>query len=183
MSQEPVPYRVTQTGRFPWWTLATTGVLVGLVGLAFLVWPLFAGSWAVAILFGSALIVNGLALITRGGSAPMLGGVLLLLAGVLAIAFAELTVAALVSFVGAGLIVLGVIWIAIAARISRRRALGIVPGAVMLLGGVVALVFPGLALSIVSVVGGLCMLLLGVLIVSAAWRLRGARGTTTTIIV
>jgi uncharacterized membrane protein HdeD (DUF308 family) len=87
-----------------------------------------------------------------------------------------------VSFVGAGLIVLGAIWIAVAARLPGRRALSILPGALMLLGGVTALVLPALALSIVAVVGGLCLILIGVLIVSAATRLRRVNASATTIV-
>lgn len=182
MSQQPVPYRVTTTRRFPWWTLLVAGVLIGLVGVGFLVWPFFAGSWALAILFGSALIANGVALLTRGSSAAVIGGLLLLAAGILAIVFSELTVAVLVSSVGAGLIVLGAIWIVVAARMPGRRAVAILPGAVMLLGGITALVLPALALSIVAVVGGLCMILIGALIVSAAARLRNASASATTIV-
>jgi uncharacterized membrane protein HdeD (DUF308 family) len=179
VSQQPVPYRVTTTRRFPWWTLLIAGVLIALVGVGFLIWPFFAGSWVLAILFGSALIANGLALLTRGSSASLIGGLLLLIAGVLAIVFSEVTV---VSFVGAGLIVLGAIWIAVAARLPGRRALSILPGALMLLGGVTALVLPALALSIVAVVGGLCLILIGVLIVSAATRLRRVNASATTIV-
>ncbi|WP_449282876.1 DUF308 domain-containing protein [Leucobacter sp.] len=182
MSQQPVPYRVTTTRRFPWWTPLIAGVLIALVGVGFLIWPFFAGGWALAILFGSALIANGLALLARGSSAAVIGGLLLLAAGVLAIVFSEFTVAVLVSSVGAGLIVLGAIWIAVAARLAGRRALAILPGALMLLGGVTALVLPALALSIVAVVGGLCLILIGVLIVSAATRLRHVNASTTTIV-
>lgn len=182
MSQQPVPYRVTTTRRFPWWTLLIAGVLIALVGVAFLVWPFFAGSWVLAILFGSALIANGLALLARGSSAAVIGGLLLLAAGVLAIVFSEFTVAVLVSSVGAGLIVIGAIWIAVAARMPGRRVLAILPGALMLLGGVVALVLPALALSIVAVVGGLCLMLIGALIISAATRLRRVNASTTTIV-
>jgi uncharacterized membrane protein HdeD (DUF308 family) len=52
----------------------------------------------------------------------------------------------------------------------------------MLLGGVTALVLPALALSIVAVVGGLCLILIGVLIVSAATRLRRVNASATTIV-
>lgn len=183
MSQQPVPYAVsTTTRRFPWWALLVAGVLTALVGVGFLVWPFFAGSWVLAILFGSALIANGLALLARGSSASLLGGLLLVLAGVLAIVFSEVTVSALVSFVGVGLIVFGVIGIAIGSRLPGRRALAIVPGALMLLGGVVALVLPELALSIVAVIGGLCLILIGALVVMTATRLRRVNASATTIV-
>ncbi|MFT4231307.1 MAG: DUF308 domain-containing protein [Leucobacter sp.] len=184
MSQQPVPHAVSSTRRrLPRWTLTAAGVLTALVGAAFLIWPFIAGSWVIAILFGSALIANGLALLARGGSAPVVGGLLLAAAGVLAIVFDDLTASLIVSFVGVVLIGIGAIWIAVASRLPARRALAILPGALMLVGGIVAIALPAFALSVVAVVGGICLILVGALIIATATRLaRGLEASRTTIV-
>lgn len=183
MSQYPI---VTSTGqrRFPWWTLLITGVLVAAVGVGFLIWPFFAASWMLVVLFGSALIANGLAVLTRsaGSSAALIGGLVLIAAGVLAIVFSDLTVGAIVAFVGVALVVFGVLWIAISARFAGRSPVILVPGVLILVGGIVALAWPGLALAVIAVIGGICLVLLGALIIWTANRLRRVDVSATTIV-
>ncbi len=183
MSQQPVVY-TTEKRRFPWWTLLVTGVLVAAVGVGFLVWPFFAATWMLVVLFGSALIANGLAVLTRSAASPaaLIGGIVLIAAGVLAIVFSDLTVGAIVAFVGVGLVVFGVLWIAIGARFAGRGPAILVPGVLILVGGVVALAWPGLALAVVAAIGGVCLVLLGALIIWTANRLRRLDVSATTIV-
>lgn len=184
MSQQPVVY-TSGRRRFPWWTLFVTGALVAAVGLGFLVWPFFAASWLLVVLFGSALVANGLALLTRAAGSPgaLVGGLVLVAAGVLSIVFSDFTVSAIVAFVGVGLVLFGVLWIAVGARFAGRSPMLLVPGVLVLAGGVVALAWPGLALAVVAVIGGVCLLLLGALIMWTANRLRRVDASATTIVV
>jgi uncharacterized membrane protein HdeD (DUF308 family) len=172
VSQQPVVY-TTEKRRFPWWTLLVTGVLVAAVGVGFLVWPFFAATWMLVVLFGSALIANGLAVLTRSAASPaaLIGGIVLIL-----------TVGAIVAFVGVGLVVFGVLWIAIGARFAGRGPAILVPGVLILVGGVVALAWPGLALAVVAAIGGVCLVLLGALIIWTANRLRRLDVSATTIV-
>lgn len=184
MSQQPVVYAAAGNRGLPWWPLLLAGALVAAVGVGFLVWPFFAASWLLVVLFGSALIANGLALLTRAGgsSAALVGGIVLIGAGVLAIVFSDFTVSAIVAFVGVGLVVFGVLWIAIGARFAGRSPALLVPGVLVLVGGIVALAWPGLALAVVAVIGGICLVLLGSLIIWTANRLRRTRPSATTIV-
>ncbi|UOQ58665.1 DUF308 domain-containing protein [Leucobacter allii] len=177
MIPQPVPFTAASARRrsAPWWALTAVGALVALSGIALLVWPFVAASSLLALLFGAALMLTGLALVVRGGASgpAVIGGVLLGLAGLAAMAFPALTTGAIVAFAGVSLIGAGAIWIAVAARlVGSLRA--VVPGAVLLLGGVVALIWPQIALSIVAVVAGLVIVLIGASIVWAAQRLRRA---------
>lgn len=185
------------TARSPWWAVLIVGVLVALAGAALLIWPFLAASWMLAVLIGSALIANGLALMVglRAGGASLGGGVLLVLLGLLAIVFSDFTVTMLVTFVGGGLVFVGALWLIIASRIgaARRSALAAQPGAaqlgrgggvrsllwlippvLLLAGGIAALVWPGVALSIAAVGVGVVTLALGASIVWGAFRLRRA---------
>ncbi len=185
MNSQPVPYSSVSTRRSPWWIVLVVGILVTAASLGLLVWPFVAASWVLVILFGSALIANGLAILVRvrPSVASTVGGSLLVLAGVLSIVFSEFTATALVTFVGVALIVLGASWIAVAIRLGiGSHLLALLPGAGLLVAGIVALVWPGIALGIVAVVVGFCMLLLGVSTIGFALRLRKLSVTSTTIV-
>lgn len=187
MSQPPIP-RPMQGGSntpggqaFPRATVVAIGVIVALIGLGLVVWPFFAASWILVVLFGAALIANGVMLLARGGS---IGGILLIVAGVIAMAFTGITARALVSFAGFGLIAFGALWLAIGMKFGRSRpSIGIVPGAVLLAGGILALVWPGIALSIAAVVAGLVLTAVGVGIIWGAAKPRRVDPGSATIIV
>ncbi|MFV0433521.1 MAG: DUF308 domain-containing protein [Leucobacter sp.] len=185
MSQQPVPYSGASAPRSPLPTLIVTAILLIAVGVGFLVWPFFAATWMLAILVGSAFITTGLAMLTRAAASPaaLIGGLLLLAVGVLAILFSEFTVTVLVTFVGFGLVMFGVLWTAIGASFARRSPAAVVPGIVMLVGGVLALIWPNVALIVAAVVCGICMILLGGLLVWAATRMRRVDPSKTTIVI
>lgn len=179
MSWEIVPDAGRPAGerRFPWWIVLAVGIIVIAAGAGLLVWPFVAASWLLVVLFGSALIANGLALLVRrrattGGT---VAGLLLVLAGVLAMVFSEFTVSALVTFVGVAVIIVGAFWLVIGVRAGGGAAV-LAPAIVIVLAGVVALVWPGIALVFVAVLGGIVMLLLGASLVWTALALRRALG-------
>ncbi|MEJ6489917.1 DUF308 domain-containing protein [Leucobacter sp. USCH14] len=165
---------------FPKGTVIAIGAIVALIGLGLVVWPFFSASWILVVLFASALIANGAVLLARGRS---IGGILLVVAGVIALAFTGATARALVSFAGFGMIAFGALWLAIGMKFARSRpSIGIVPGVVLLAGGVLALLWPGVALSIAAVVGGLVLTAVGVAIIWGAARRRRVDPGSTTII-
>lgn len=149
-------------------------------GIGLLVWPFIAAGWILAILFGSALIANGLALMVRSRSRGfgVAGGALLLIAGLVAIAFPQFTANALVTFVGVGFIATGAIWILIGSRLGGAGApVALAPGVLLVVGGAIALIWPSIALGIVAVLGGLCMLLIGAALIAGSRSLgRAGRG-------
>lgn len=190
MSQHPIPFSSPSgssgpagaTRRFPKRSVITFGVVVGLIGLALIIWPFFSASWILVVLFGSALIANGAVLIARGRGS--LGGILLIVAGVVAMAFTGATARALVSFAAFGLIAIGALWLFAGARFARSKpSIGIVPGAVLLVGGILARIWPGVALSIAAIVGGIVILAIATFIVWGATRARRVDASAATIVI
>lgn len=176
-----------------WWGFLIGGVVI-LAGLGLVVWPLFSATWLLGVLVGTALLVNAIALMSRGGPAAI-GGALLAVLGVCAILLPDAIATALVTFAGIGLLALGAIWITFASRIvgaavSRAGGRGfgaaaaLVPGVLLVAGGVIGLVWPALALGVVAVVGGLCLVALGSFIVWVTRKIqRGGPASQTTIII
>ncbi|WP_017794142.1 DUF308 domain-containing protein [Leucobacter salsicius] len=174
------------------WGFVAGGVMIA-AGLGLIVWPIFAATWLLGVLVGAALLVNGIGLMTRGG-VGLIGGALLGLLGVLAFLMPDAIATAIVTFAGVGFIALGAIWIAFASRFiaaaaarAGGRGLGkvtaLLPGALLAAGGVVALIWPDLALAVVAVIGGLCLIALGVFVVWLTRKLRrGGPASQTTII-
>lgn len=178
MTWEMVPETQVTERRFPWWIVLAVGILVILVGLGLLVWPFTAASWLLVILFGSALIANGLAVMIRARPVGLsvVAGLLLIAAGVLAMVFVDLTVGALVAFVAVTLIIVGALWLVLGIGFGgARRPLVLLPGVLALAGGVAALIWPAVALTVAAIVGGLLTVLIGSFIVWGATRLRGVR--------
>lgn len=172
---------------FPWKTLLVAGALVALAGAGMLVWPFVSASWIVGLCCGAALVASGVAVAARGGGSllAVLGGGFLVLAGVLAMVFGPATATALVSFAGIGMLSLGVLWVVAAAGFggragARTAVLAAAPGVLLTVGGVVALLWPQIALAILAVVGGIVLLALGALLISTALRMRdGGAGPGT----
>ncbi|MBN9612368.1 MAG: DUF308 domain-containing protein, partial [Actinobacteria bacterium] len=141
MTWEIVP-NAPQRRWVAWWVPFTVGALLAAVGLAFLIWPFFAATWAFAVLIGAAFVVTGLALLLRrrpGGSSAF-GGVLVIAIGLLAIVFSDFTVSVLITFIGMTLIGVGVLWLVIALGLSRGGLnAGTLPAVLMLAAGVFAI--------------------------------------------
>lgn len=175
------------------WGYMAGGVMI-IAGLGLVVWPIFAATWLLGVFVGAALLANGIGLMTRGGVA-LIGGALLGFLGVLAFLLPDAIAAAIVTFAGVGFLVLGAVWIAFASRFMAAaaaraggRGLGkvtaLVPGILLVGGGVVALVWPELALAVVAVIGGICLIALGVFVVWLTRKLRrGGPASQTTIII
>lgn len=175
------PVEATQR-RFPWWIPLIAGILVSAVGLGLLAWPFTAASWLLATLFGAALIAGGLAALVRQrpGAVSVVGGIVLVAGGILAIAFQEFTAGALVTFVAVTLILVGAFWLILALRLGGGSALVALPAVLLIGAGVVALIWPSVALVLAAIVAGLCALMAGAAIIWGAIRLRRVDVTTAT---
>lgn len=175
------------------WIGFLVGALVTLAGVGMIFWPLTSATWVLGALVGAACVANGVGLLLRGGPA-VLGGALLTLLGILAFLMPDAVAGALVTFAGVGFLVLGIIVLVVVRRFtSVRRATGskglgsvagLVPGVLLVGGGFVALMWPDLALGVVAVIGGLCLVALGALIIWITRKIRrGGPASQTTIII
>lgn len=174
MTWEVVPEQAGSPRRFPWWIPMIVGIIVMLAALGLLLWPFVAASWVLVVLFGSALIANGLALLVRrrGTGASTAAGVVLIAVGVLSMVFSDFTVNALVVFVGVSVLLIGALWLALGVRAGGAG--GAVPGVLIMLAGIVALIWPEVTLVFVAVIGGFIMLLFGGFMVWTSLALRRA---------
>lgn len=175
MTWEIVPEASGPARKFPWWIPLVVGIIVLAAAFGLLLWPFIAASWVLVVLFGSAMVANGLALLVRRRSsgATIGAGIVLIVVGVLAMLFSQFTVNVLVTFVGVSVILIGALWLTLGIRAGGgAAALG--PAIVIMLAGVVALIWPDVALAFVAVIGGLIMLLLGATMVWTALALRRA---------
>ncbi|WP_025132901.1 HdeD family acid-resistance protein [Leucobacter sp. PH1c] len=186
MSEQPIRIVTSDSRRAPWWILLIVGIVVVLAAIGLIVWPFIAASGMLAIIFGVALTANGLAMLVRSGpgAGSRVLGAVCILAGVLAVVFSEFTGRALVVLVGSALLVIGVSWLVLSARLGAGRSgFVLVPGILAVLGGVFALIWPATALSIVAFCAGLLMLVFGASLIWGALGMRHTRVDRTTIIV
>lgn len=171
--------RVT-TRRFPWWIVLAIGVLIVAVGVSLMFWPI-APVWLLVIIFGVSLIANGLAMFVRPGATAggVILGALLIVAGVLSLVFMEFTAQTFVTFVAVSLIVLGAFWAAASIRAAGGLSgFVIAPAAFLLIAGILTLVWPDFVLTVIAMVGGVLMLVLGISLIVGAFQLRKLRFTT-----
>jgi uncharacterized membrane protein HdeD (DUF308 family) len=155
------------------------GVLTTGVGI----WLLFSreARWAtLAILLAVALLLNGLSELAWAGSRtkPWVGyvvGGLYLLGGLVVIAQPGDSLEALAILFGIVLIATGVVQAA-AALIERQSVehwvWWFVLGVITVVGGVVAIVWPGIAVGILAVIIGIRVLLFGLVQIAASLALR-----------
>lgn len=164
--------------RFPWGVPLAIGIITVITGLSLLIWPFFAASRILALLIGIALIGNGIAALvgTRARGVGVPAAVLFVVLGVIALAFPELTVSVLVGFIAAGMLFIGVIWLAISLRLRPAiHWLFIALPALLIALGVVAIIWPSLALVIAAFAAGVVTTLVGGSLIWAAFALRRPR--------
>jgi uncharacterized membrane protein HdeD (DUF308 family) len=171
-------------GRHWGWVL-TFGIVTLVTGLAVLVWP---GRTlvAVAVLFGIQLVLAGIfrfvmalaADEASGGTRVLLAllGVLSLIVGLYAVRHLQVTIAALALLLGIFWIVNGTVetFTALSHRGMQGRGWTVLMGLLSVLAGLVVLAYPGISLVTLAVVLGFWLLVLGVMEVVLAFRLRSA---------
>lgn len=166
-----------------WGWVLLLGVLTLLFGLALLVWP---GKTLVVIatLLGVYLLVSGIFQIVAGFATTGLDGgmrALAIVAGIVSVllglfAFRSIThsVVLLVLLIGFGWLFRGLVRMisAIADKTTFARGWQIAEGLLGALAGVVILVWPAPSLQVLAWVSGLVLVLLGLIEVFAAFKIR-----------
>jgi uncharacterized membrane protein HdeD (DUF308 family) len=172
---------MTAIGR-NWWVLLFAGILSLLVGIAALAWP---GKTVlvVAIVFAIWLIVSGIFSIVRGFAAGLTGGmralfiitgILSLVLGIFAIRgeFQELYILSL--FIGIGFLFRGFSTLFLGFESKDGRGWNIFFGVVMLIGGFIVLVWPGISLVTLTWVVGIWLVVIGIYEIIASFTVKAA---------
>ena len=170
---------MTAIGR-NWWVLLFAGVLSLAVGVVALVWP---GKTVivVAIVFAIWLIVSGIFSLVRGFAHGLTGGmralfiitgILSLVLGIFAIRgeFQELYILSL--FIGIGFLFRGFASLFLGFESKEGRGSNIFFGIVMIIGGVVVLVWPGISLVTLTWVVGIWLIIIGIYEIIAAFSVK-----------
>jgi uncharacterized membrane protein HdeD (DUF308 family) len=161
-----------------WWVLALRGVAAILFAILAFLWPGLTLAILVVI-FGAFALIDGIAALATGVRARLwplaLFGVLGVIVGLYALFIPGLTALALVIVIGAWAIVRGVFELIAAVRLRREITnewFLALSGVVSLLFGVALMLFPGAgALSLVWLIA-VSALLIGVLYLALAFRMR-----------
>lgn len=177
-----------RAGRSWGWALAF-GIVSAVAGLLALVWP---GKTLVvlAVLVGLQLVIAGIYRFVEavafgdgesGGTRVLLAilGVLSLVVGLYALRHVLVTLVALALVLGIFWIINGVVdvFVGITDRDLPRRGWRIALGALSIVAGLIALVYPDLSLLALTWVAGAWLLVLGVVQIVLSFRLRSAGAT------
>lgn len=160
-----------------WWLLAVIGVITAVLGVAVIVRPI-AGVFALAVLIAAGFIISGLGDLVTAQRwprtwVPITWGVLSLAAGLITLLWPGITLTVLAVVVGLVLVVRGVV--AVVASVSDRPygwAVWVVIGAVEVLVGIAAVVWPDITIVVIAIVIGINLLITGLLELVVALRLR-----------
>ncbi|MGD9738734.1 MAG: HdeD family acid-resistance protein [Bauldia sp.] len=165
-----------------WWLFLVRGVLAIIFGVIAIAVPI-ATVITLAIIFGIYAIIDGvmaLASAIRGDSKMprwwlVIVGIAGIAAGILAIVWPDLTALLLITFIGAWAVVRGVF--EIIGAIALRREIDnewmlILGGVLSVLFGVFVLIAPGAGAIALAWLIGIAALLLGIMLVGLAFRLR-----------
>lgn len=154
-----------------WWLLLFGGIISLVVGIVIISWPT-PTVIVVAVLFAIYLIISGLFEIVRSFASGLTGGTraLLLITGVLSVILgifairsaADNAVDLLGIFVGIAFLFRGFAGLFMGFDSKEGRGWNIFFGIIMLVGGVVILVQPALALTTLAWVVGIWLVLIGI---------------------
>ena len=163
-----------------WGLVLTLGIVSVLIGIIALVWPA-ATILVIAILLAAYLIVSGIFQIVRGFGRGLSGGlrallfisgILSLILGLIAISGVWRSVEILAIFIGIAFLFRGFGLLFESAESSVGRGWTIFGGIVMLIGGFVVLVWPGISLVTLAWVAGIWLIVGGIFELIAAFKLR-----------
>lgn len=157
--------------RFPWWILLIIGILTIVAAVGLIAFP-WAPVGMLSIIIGVGLIASGLstAALQRGAGGTV-SGILLVVLGVFAIIFAEVLSEVIVTMLAVGLLFVGALLLVFAIR-TGGSPLILTPAVITLLAGIVTLVWPTVALTVVAVIVGLMMMATGFFLIRQSLALR-----------
>jgi len=162
-----------------WWLVLILGIGSLIVGAIFLIRPFTAVNVA-AIIFGIWLLVAGVFQLAQAFNSRSetvvrvlntITGVIGIILGILALASVENRISLLILFIGIWWIMRGLVQIVIGAS-SEAGGMNVFLGVVGLIAGIVLLVWPIETVTVFTVVVGIWLLVLGLLEVIAAFRVR-----------
>lgn len=164
-----------------WWLLLFGGIISLVVGIVIISWPT-PTVIVVAVLFAIYLIISGIFEIVRSFASGLTGGTraLLLITGVLSVILgifairsaADNAVDLLGIFVGIAFLFRGFASLFMGFDSKEGRGWNIFFGIIMLVGGVVILVQPALALTTLAWVVGIWLVLIGLYEIIASFIVR-----------
>ena len=164
-----------------WWLLLFGGIISLVVGIVIISWPT-PTVIVVAVLFAIYLIISGIFEIVRSFASGLTGGTraLLLITGVLSVILgifairsaADNAVDLLGIFVGVAFLCRGFASLFMGFDSKEGRGWNIFFGIIMLVGGVVILVQPALALTTLAWVVGIWLVLIGLYEIIASFIVR-----------
>lgn len=166
-----------------WWLLLLLGLITAVVGVVAMFSPQTALTW-LAVLFGIWLVASGVFQLIRAFGSDLDGSdrTLLVIAGALSIILGILcfrsslgVVGVLVIIFGIAFLLRGLILIVDSFRHApvEGRGAGLLAGLLLCAAGVVLLVWPDITASVLVWVVGIVLLVVGVLEIIAAFRIRG----------
>ncbi|MCF8530472.1 MAG: DUF308 domain-containing protein [Candidatus Nanopelagicales bacterium] len=163
-----------------WWLLLFGGIISLGVGIAALVWPAVT-IVVVAILFAIYLLVSGVFEIVRSFASGLTGGtrVLLLITGVLSVILGIFAIRSAINaaellaiFIGIAFLFRGFASLFLGFDAKTGRGWNIFFGIIMLIGGVVILVQPGISLLTLTWVVGIWLIIIGIYEIIASFMVR-----------
>jgi uncharacterized membrane protein HdeD (DUF308 family) len=170
-----------------WWVVLATGILSVLLGALFLAWP---GKTIVviAVLFGVWLIVSGIVQLVQGFNQDLSGGerTLSIVVGVISLILGVLSfrggitngIYILSLFIGFSFLFRG-IWqliVGIQSKGKPGRGLLIVAGILGLIAGVIVLSAPFDSLTILAIIAGIWLVVMGLIEIVYSFALKKASG-------
>ncbi|NQU38137.1 MAG: DUF308 domain-containing protein [Actinobacteria bacterium] len=162
-----------------WWLVLILGIISVIVGAIVLVRPFTAVNVA-AIIFGIWLLVSGVIQLAQAFNsrletvARVLNGVTGLIGivlGILCLESVENRISLLILFIGIWWIIRGIVQIIVGAS-GEGGGVAVFLGVVGLIAGIVLLVWPIATLTVLTVVVGIWLLVLGLFEIIAAFRVR-----------
>lgn len=164
-----------------WGVLLFLGIASIVIGLIAMIWPAVT-IVVIAILIAIWLIISGLFQIVRGFSHGLTGGMrallfvsggLSLILGIIAITGVFRAVEIMAIFVGIAFLFRGFGSLFMAAEQKDGRGWNIFGGILMLIGGFVVLLWPGISLLTLAWVTGIWLIIGGIFEIVAAFKLKG----------
>ncbi len=162
-----------------WWLILVLGVISLIVGVIVLVRPFTAVNVA-AIIFGIWLLASGVFQLAQAFNSRLetvarvlnaITGVIGIILGILCLESVENRISLLILFIGLWWIMRGIVQIVVGAS-SEGGGVAVFLGVVGLIAGIVLLVWPIETLTVLTVVVGIWLLVLGLFEVIAAFRVR-----------
>ena len=165
-----------------WGVILFLGVMSIIIGIIAIAWPK-ATIVVIAILLAIWLIVSGIFQIIRGFGSGLsggmralyfIGGILSLLLGLIAITGLLRAVEILAIFIGIAFLFRGFGALFLSAEQKEGRGWNIFFGIVMLIGGFVILLWPGISLVTLAWLTGIWLIVMGIFEIIVAFRVKGA---------